>query len=479
MNTDMTACNASSTDRGSVTRSGLRPRNAGKQPQALAPSKVAAGRRPAVRMTRREDRSDETATTEGLEWSRLSSRRIVTLLILTVVLVAAHSHAAPTNSVSLNLENALRMAEKHSPALQGAIATQIAAEQRARAAGLPQNPRVVLGTEGFRGGSSGEVIAGVSQTIPIGRERRLDREAAQAGRDRAALQVDAARLKLEQRVRGAFATALFAQKNEDLFSERIVILKNQLRLAKARAGAGDATVELGELAHAALDHELLERDEAASLRRKAFAALATGIGRPDMRVGAVTGELETNLALETIRSIAAELENLPAARAADQAAIVAELRARQTRASRIPSLNLNLLHRRDLAARQSGADVNVGISLPLFDNKQAAARAFEAEAEASRQYASRLRQQSQLTYGRLIADLETALRRNDHIRNEILPHHKRIVARRRALFEAGESSRDEYEAARLGLTKERRHHLETLREIHRIWAQLAALEKTP
>lgn len=399
--------------------------------------------------------------------------------ILAVLAVTTALQAAPTNSVTLNLENALRMAEKHSPALQGAIASQIAAEQRARAAGLPKNPRLVLGAEGFRGGSSGEVIAGVSQTVPIGRERRLDREAAQAARDRAATLVDAARLKLEQRVRGAFATALFAQRNEDLFSERIVILRDRLRLAKARAEAGDATAELGELAHAALDHELLERDEAATLRRKAFAALTASIGRPDMSVGAVTGELETNLALETIRSIAADLSNLPDARAAEQAAIVAELRARQTRASRIPSLNLNLLHRRDLAARQSGADVNVGISLPLFDNKQAAARAYEAEAESSRQYARQLRQQSQLTYGRRLADLEMVLKRESHIREEILPHHERIVARRRTLFEAGETSRDEYEAARLAMTAERSHHLETLREIHRIWAQLAALKTTP
>lgn len=400
-------------------------------------------------------------------------------LTLIGALLVSQLQAAPTNSVTLNLENALRIAEKHSPALQGAVARQIAAEQRARAAGLPTNPRLVLGTEGYRGGGSGEAIVGVSQTVPIGKERRLDREAAQAARDRAATLVDAARLKLEQRVRSAFATALFAQRNEDLFSERIAILKSRLQLAAARAEAGDATVELRELAHAALDHEQLERDAAATLRRKAFAALATDIGRPDMRIGAVNGALETSLALETIRSIVADLNNLPAARAADQAAIVAELRARQARASRIPSLNLNLLHRRDLAARQSGADVNVGISLPLFDNKRAAARAFEADAEAARQNARQIRQQSQLAYRRLLADLETALKRNDHISAEIIPHHERIVARHRVLFEAGETGRDDYEAARLALTGERRHHYETLGEAHRLWAQLAALIELP
>lgn len=404
----------------------------------------------------------------------MKSNRVILLLVF-IALPPAPLQAAQTNGVTLGLVNTLRIAEKHSPALNAAVANQIAAEQRVRAAGLPPNPRLVLGTEGFRGGRSGEVIAGVSQTIPLGKERKLDREAAKAGRDRAALLSDAERLKLEQRVRGAFATALFAQESESLFSERIAILKSRLRLAKARADAGDAITELSELAHAALDHEQLERDKAASLRRKAFAGLATTIGQPDMSIDALKGELETNLALEDIRSIAANLDNLPATRAAEQAAVVAEFRAHQTRASRIPSLNLNLLHRRDRAARQSGADIGLGISLPLFDNKRAAARAFEADAETARQRAQQLRQQTQLTYRNLITDLETALKRNDHIRDEILPHHERVVARRRALFEAGETSRDEYEAARFNLTEERRHHQDALRDVHRLWAQLAGL----
>ena len=400
-------------------------------------------------------------------------------MILGLGAAAVPLPAAPTNAVTLSLENVLRMAATHSPALKTAIARQIAAEQRARAAGLPANPRIIVGTEGFRGGRNGEVLAGVSQTVPLGGERRLDREAAQADRDRAALLVEAERLELEQRVRGAFATALFAQKNEELFSERIVILKSRLRLARARADAGDATIELGELAHAELDHEQLERDEAATLRRKAFAALATAVGQPDMNIGALHGNLEASLALHEIRSIADRLESLPAARAADQAAVVAELRARQTRASRIPSLNFQLLHRHDRTSRQNGADVSLGISLPLFDNKRAAARAFEADAEAARESARQLRQQSRLTYRQLIADLESSLKRNDHIRDEILPHHQRIVARRRALYEAGETSRDEYETARLALTDERRHYYETLGKSHRIWARLATLAERP
>ena len=383
--------------------------------------------------------------------------------------------AGPTNAVTLNLQNALHIAERHSPSLRASVARQIAAEQRARAAGLPANPRLVLGSEAIRGSRSGETLFGVSQSVPLGKERKLDRAAAEADRDRAALQVDAERLRLGQRVRGAFATALFAQHSERLFSERIAILKTRLRLATARADAGDAISELSELAHAALDHEQLEREQAATMRRKAFAGLATAMGQPNMNIGGLRADLESSLGVDEIRSLSRDLDNLPAARAADQAAIAAELRARQARASRIPSLNLNLLHRRDLATRKSGADIGIGIALPLFDNKQAAASAFEADAESARSQAQQLRQRAKLTYRQLIADLETALQRHDHIRDEILPHHERIVSRRRALFEAGETDRDDYEVARLELTTEKRHQQEALREVHLVWAQLSAL----
>jgi cobalt-zinc-cadmium efflux system outer membrane protein len=401
------------------------------------------------------------------------------ILALACALATPALQAAPTNRPALNLESVLRIAEGRSPSLQAAKAKQTAAEQRARAAGLPPNPRIVVGTEGFRGGRNGEVLTGLSQSIPVGSERKLDREAARAERKRTAFLADAERLQLHQRVRGAFATALFAQASELLFAERIEILRSRLRLARARAEAGDSTMEAGELAHAALDHEQLAHEEALAQRALALQALATAMGQPDREIDSVQGDLAADLALESIRTIVANLNVLPAARAADQAAITAELRARQKIASRIPALNLNLLHRRDRSARKSGADVNLSFSVPLFDNKRAAARAFEADAEAARQTARTLRQQARLTYRRILADLETTLKRQKHIRDEILPHHERIVARQRALYEAGETRRDEWETARLDLSKERRHYYEALGETHRLWAQLAALAQNP
>lgn len=405
-------------------------------------------------------------------------RKFFTSIALCLAAESLSGAAAPasTNDVSLSLENVILIAEKNSPELKVSRARAAAAEHRARQAGLPPNPRLVVGAEGFRGSGSGEYVAGVSQSIPLGSQRKLSREVAQAERDQAALRHEAARNDLRRRARGAFATALLAQESEKLHGERIVVLESRLEIAKALAEAGEQIAERAELAHADLDHEQLEREESLTLRRNAFAALATAIGQPGMKIVGLRGELELELGVDEIRRMARSLDDLPRQREAEQEEAVARLRAELARASRIPSLNLGLLYRRDQASRKNGMDIGVGFAVPLFDRKKAAARAHEADADAAREDATRLRRQTRLSFGQLVADLEMALKKTDHIRDEILPHHAKIVARHRLLFSAGETGRGRYDTARLEHALERRHYLDGLRDVHRIWAELSGFQ---
>ncbi|MGY8654868.1 MAG: TolC family protein [Verrucomicrobiia bacterium] len=399
--------------------------------------------------------------------------RIATLVLC---LAAASLSAASTNDVSLSLENVIRIAEQNVPQLKASHARWIAAEHRARQAGLPPNPQLVIGAEGFRGRGSGEYVAGVSQSIPLGSQRRLTKEVAAAERDQAGLRFEAARSDVRRRAHGAFATALFAQESEKLHGERLVVLESRLRIATARSDAGDQITERAELAHADLDHEQLDRESALTVRRKAFLALATVIGQPDLAIVGLRGELELELGMDEIRRAADSLDELPGQRAADREEAIARLRAQAARASRIPSLNLKLLYRRDQASRKNGMDIGVGFAIPLFDRKKAAVKSHLSDADAAREEAVLLRQQTRLSFEQLAADLEMALKRSDHIREEILPHHAQIVARHRLLFSAGETDRDSYDAARLEHALERRHYLDGLREVHRIWAALSAYQ---
>lgn len=407
-------------------------------------------------------------------------RKFFTFIALCLAAESLAGAAAPAsaNDVSLSLENVLSIAEKNSPGLKASQARWAAAEHRARQAGLPPNPRLVIGTEGFSGRGSGEYVAGVSQSIPLGSQRKLSREVAQAERDQAALRHEAAGNDLRRRAHGAFATALFAQESEKLHGERIVILESRLEIAKALADAGELIAERAELAHADLDHERLEREESLTLRRNAFAALATVIGQPGMKIVGLRGELELELGMDEIRRMARSLDDLPRQRASEREEELARLRAELARASRIPSLDMNLLYRRDQASRKNGMDIGVGFAIPLFDRTKAAAKAHESDADAAREDAGLLRQQTRLSFEQLAADLEMALKKADHIREEILPHHAKIVDRHRLLFSAGETGRDSYDEARLEHALERRHYLDGLREVHRIWAELSGFQAT-
>jgi outer membrane protein, heavy metal efflux system len=377
---------------------------------------------------------------------------------------------------ALTLEAALRIAAKDHPRLLAALANWNAAEQRAIQAGLRPNPSIVIGTEGlpFSGNAAdnAEYIAGVSQKIRLHKTARLGKEIAGGNRDKAALQYAAAENLVRQQVHAAFATALYAQLNERLFAERIQILESNSSLLKALYAGGETVSDAVAVAHAALDHEELDHHEAKIMSSKAFASLGVALGGTGRVVESVAGELEPTLGLSEIQRAAGEIDQLPRLLAADADADVLDLRAELANASKIPALNLQLLYRRSQASRQNGVDATVSFSVPLSNNQRAATKAFEADAESSRANTVLLRQQTQLAFSRLSADLRIALKRVEHIRDEILPHRDEILQRHKLLFESGETSRLDYQKARLVATIERRHYLDTLREVHNLWARL-------
>jgi cobalt-zinc-cadmium efflux system outer membrane protein len=400
------------------------------------------------------------------------------LLLLLWAAIPLRSAAAPITAplAGLTLEQALRTAAKDHPRLRAALAKWNAAEQRAIAAGLRPNPKVIIGTEGlpFSANSvdKADYVVGVSQKIRLNKTAKLTRVIAGGEREKAALHYTAAGNRVRQEVHAAFATALYAQINEQLFAKRIAILEANSSLLKALYAAGETVPDAVEMAHAALDHETLDHNESESLGAKAFASLAVALGQPDIGIESVIGELEPTLGLADLERAATKIDQLPHLLAADAGGDVLALRAKLAKASRIPSLNLTLLYRRDQANRQNGLDANVSFSIPLFNDKKAAAKAFEADTEFSRANTELMRQQTALAVGGLNADLRIALKRAKHIRDEILPHRDEILRRQKVLFESGETSRLVFNKARLIATEERRHYLDTLREVHRLWARL-------
>ena len=68
---------------------------------------------------------------------------------------------------SFSVEEAVRLATANHPALQAAGYAVEEALGEAQQAGLPPNPELDVGVEGWRnGGDDHELLAGVSQTLP-------------------------------------------------------------------------------------------------------------------------------------------------------------------------------------------------------------------------------------------------------------------------------------------------------------------------
>ncbi len=383
--------------------------------------------------------------------------------------------AEPPAAVGLTLDAAIRVALKNHPRLAEARAQWTAAEQRAIQAGLRPNPQLVAGVEElpFSGGpGKADYLVGVTQQIRSDKTVKLTREIAEAEREKSAQLLRSAANEVNSRVHAAFAAAHYAQASERLFVERIGFLESAHKLALSLAEAGEIIPGAAEIAHSKLDHELLDHEEALALRAQAFLALATEMGTPDKPVDSVHGDLAADLGIDQLQQAAAKLDNLPGLQAAANEEAILRLRAELARASRIPAVNLGLLYRRKQGADANALDLQASIPLPLFDNKKAAAAAFEADADAARSRREQLRREARLSIGQLTSDLRMTLQRLEHIREEILPHKERIVRRHQLLFEAGEIDRLDYTHARLAATGERRHQLETLRETHRLWAEL-------
>ncbi|MBG86232.1 MAG: hypothetical protein CMO80_04950 [Verrucomicrobiales bacterium] len=410
-----------------------------------------------------------------MNMSFTSQLRVRFLPVCLCIATLASSARGATNN-ALTLEEALRLAEKNSPILDAALAGWNAAEQRAIAAGSRPNPSFSIGTEGLSPGdrpfTNGDFLAGVSQTVRLKKPAKLKRDIAEVRREKAALEYAAARNRVRQSVSSAFAGALFTQANERLFAERIKILESNAALMKALADVGELVVADTESAHADLDHERLDYQEVIGNRTVAFKQLATAIGQPDAGFHTLNGKLEPTLALKDLQELTADLEKLPSLLAAESEGDILKLQSQLARASRIPSLNVELLYRRNQQNRRDGIDASVAIALPLFDDKKAEAKAFAEDANAAKARAQTSRQNAALEFSRIRNQLLASLNRVEHIRDELLPHQKEIVRRSELLLKAGEINQLQANTALLGETTERRHYLNALREAHLLWTRI-------
>lgn len=376
----------------------------------------------------------------------------------------------------LDQTRALDLADRLHPELAQSKARIEAAEGRASQAGLWPNPNAIGRVESapFEGRTTGdaEYLAGLSQRLPVGGRLGAAEEVERRDAERLRKEHEVRRFEIRSRVRGAFATALFASEVAKVQAETLELARRGVTVARARRLAGDLTA--GDLARVEMEEARarLDQDKAQGLRELAWVSLAAAIGDPGLRIGAVEGTLESTFELPTLESVLAALDQGPQAELARSEVDAARARIDLAKADRIPDVTLDLLYRRIGSTDTNAFDVGLTVPLPLFDRQQGRLQAAKAEVREAEARGRAGRGEAMRRVREAHVKLSEALGHARLVRDEILPRAETVLRTAEARHEAGDLSladllpiRRDHAAVRLG-------HLEALREVMEAWGEL-------
>ncbi len=343
--------------------------------------------------------------------------------LLVVLLLAGF---ADVSTAEFTVEMAVNLVLDQHPNLRSAAFAVEEEKGEARQAGLLPNPELELRGESWsvaRGQNNQmEVLAGITQPLPLSGARKFARQAGEAGVDAATQEAFATRKEIISEAQHLFYETLAAQEKA-VIVEEIISLEGQLtELTRQRFEHGDlpevdylrASTDYGRY-QATLKEICQERD---ALRRR----LAHLCGVSPDEVGACTGSLAP--AIEDFPEEAALNDLLSQspnhlARLAYEDQAEKEVRAEQRSAIPEPGLQVGL--RRLTEDRTNRMDVGLSVDLPLFDRNQGAIHAAKARVQ-------RIRAENEAKYQEEFRELTDLLLKGkrfltlaEHLSTEVLP----------------------------------------------------------
>ncbi|MHB1291930.1 MAG: TolC family protein [Sulfuricella sp.] len=307
-------------------------------------------------------------------------------------LLAMAMIAAPTtNAAPLTLNEALRLAAAHSPALAAAKAQEQGAQAALNTALAYPNPEIELASGVSRprqiGGTSGRnELLGLSQPIELPSLRAARRQGAEAGIVSGAAALGDARLNQHSAVKQAFFDVLRRQEEAGLAAENHALLLQIRNRVKIKVEVGESPrYELVKSEAEALAAESAARS--AELRvTQARDRLRALIGAPLAESFEVAPEPPLMADLPGLDELRRDLlARQPLLKVAEAETRRAQARVEQERASRLPQPTIKLSTERDPDMNQWR--VGVVLPLPLWNRREgpigeAVAGMHRAEAEA-------------------------------------------------------------------------------------------------
>lgn len=290
----------------------------------------------------------------------------------------------------MKLEQLQQMALTNNPTLRQAKAGVRGAEGLTRQAGLWPNPAVGYVGDEIRGGSFGGGQQGVfiQQNVILGDKLGLDRKMRAEEGKQSEAEAEEQRLRVENGVRVAFYESLAAQ-------EMVEVRKRLSGLAQDAVETARQLFNVGQADEPDILQAQVEQDEAdlavissEQEQQRAWRVLAAVVGRPDLPLSTLAGDLEDPPEINSDQILQTILSNSPAVKIAQLEVARANIEVTRSQREVVPDLSLRAGYMNNLEQLRSipkevGSEgfAEVGVNLPLFNRNQGNIQAAKANQE--------------------------------------------------------------------------------------------------
>ena len=294
------------------------------------------------------------------------------------------------------------LAAANNPALKQASELVRRSAGQARQAGLYPNPSVGYQGEEIRGGSfgGGEQGAFVQQTVVLGGKLGLRRRAFEEQRREDEFGVAEQRYRVLGDVNQRFYAALAAQETVKLRSNLMQIALDAVDTARQLANVGQADTPDILQAEVEAEQAKVEYMTAQRVYIQAFVTLATLVGKPELPLSPLEGNLENWPKVDPEQIVETLVRESPSVKRAQQAVARAGAQLRSARREAVPDLQFRAGMQKDNEALNEAIPnskpvgaigfATVGVNIPVFNRNQGNVAGAKAELERAREEVTRV-----------------------------------------------------------------------------------------
>jgi cobalt-zinc-cadmium efflux system outer membrane protein len=335
------------------------------------------------------------------------------------------------NKPAMQLNQFEQFALASNPTLQQANALVRQSAGQARQVGLLPNPSVGYQGEQIRGGSygGGEQGAFVQQTFALGRKLGLRRDIYEQQRRMDEIGVTEQRYRILSDVSQSFYAALAGQEVVNVRRQLLQLAMDAVETAHQLANVGQADAPDVLQSEVEAEQAKIDYNSAQRTYIQQFHTLAALVGRADLPVVPLTGDLEHPPSIDESHVVEQIARDSPAVKRAQQDVAHAEAELKSARREPVPDLQLragmeqNNERLSEASPRTVGAQAfaSAGMTIPLFNRNQGNVAAARADLERAKGEVARVRlslsRSTQPLVQTYLAEQEEARR----YKNEVIP----------------------------------------------------------